>query len=61
MKQAFQSYERLRKFVTDFRKSKNASSDAEVLKPEGLTQMRICDEMIELLPQKISKVNYAMH
>lgn len=61
MKAALVAYERLRKFVTDFRKHKNATTDKEVLSAEGLTQMNICDEMIDLLPQKISKVNYMMH
>jgi hypothetical protein len=50
MKAALVAYERLRKFVTDFRKHKNATTDKEVLSAEGLTQMNICDEMIDLLP-----------
>lgn len=61
MKRALEAYERVRKFVNEFRKFKKASSDAEVLSKDGLTQVRIAEEMIELLPQKISKLNYAMH
>ena len=60
MKKALEAYERVRKFVNDFRKHKNAICDKDVLSAEGLTQIRIADEMIELLPQKISKIYYSM-
>ena len=56
MKQALRSYERVRTFVNQYKAHKKAGSDAEVLSPDGVTQVRIADEMIELLPVKISKL-----
>lgn len=61
MKNAYEGYERLRKFVNEFKKSKNCAKDEDCLSKDGLVQIKICDEMIELLPQKISKVNQALH
>lgn len=55
---ALKCYERVRSFVTDFRKSKGALYDKDVLSPEGYQQIQIADDMIDLLPQKISKLNY---
>ena len=56
MKLALRAYERVRSFVNQFKASKKLSLDSEVLNADGVTQVKIADEMIELLPVKISKL-----
>ena len=57
MKQALRAYERVRTFVNQFKAHKKVSLDSDVLNAEGVTQVKIADEMIELLPVKISKLH----
>ena len=49
------SYKRARDFVEEYKKKKEFKSDAELDK-DLQTQMHICDEMIELLPLKIDRM-----
>lgn len=56
MKLALRAYERVRSFVNQFKASKKLSLDSDVLNADGVTQVKIADEMIELLPVKISKL-----
>ena len=56
MKQALRAYERVRTFVNQFKAHRKVSYDSEVLSADGVTQVKIADEMIELLPVKISKL-----
>ena len=37
MKKALEAYERVRRFINDFRKHKKALSDKDILSEEGLT------------------------
>ena len=56
MKLALRAYERVRTFVNQYKAHKKATADSDVLNAEGVTQVRIADEMIDLLPVKISKL-----
>lgn len=56
MKQALHAYERVRAFVNQFKAHKKVPYDSDVLNAEGVTQVHIADEMIDLLPVKISKL-----
>jgi hypothetical protein len=56
MKLALRAYERVRAFVNQFKAHSKVSADSEILTADGVTQVRIADEMIDLLPVKISKL-----
>ena len=48
-KNSLETYKRARAFVEEYKKKKEFKSDEE-LEEQLRTQMKICDEMIELLP-----------
>ena len=56
MKLALRAYERVRTFVNQYKAHKKATADSDVLNADGVTQVNIADEMIDLLPVKISKL-----
>ena len=58
MKSSMEAYKRARAFVDEYKVKKEIKSDAD-LEESLKTQMNICDEMIELIPQKIDRMNQA--
>lgn len=50
-KKALACYERAKKFTVDFLKE-----SGKTLTKDGETQIKICEEMIEMLPLKITKI-----
>ena len=59
LQESIKSYAAARKFINDYKTNKKIASDAD-LTEELRTQAKICDEMVELLPEKISRMNQAM-
>ena len=53
---SLETYKQARKFVDEFKEHKKYKSDSELEKALQ-TQMHIACEMIELLPQKIDRLN----
>ena len=59
LKESIKSYTAARKFINDYKVAKKIKTDSE-MKEELQTQAQICDEMIDLLPQKIEKINMVL-
>lgn len=59
LRESIKSYTAARKFINDYKVAKKINSDSG-MKEELQTQAKICDEMIDLLPQKIEKINMAL-
>ena len=55
LQESVKSYAAARKFINDYKVSKKVASDAD-MSEDLRTQANICDEMVQLLPEKISRM-----
>lgn len=55
LQESIKSYTAARKFINDYKKAKKIAQDADMAE-DLRTQANICDEMIQLLPEKINRM-----
>ena len=56
LRESMKSYQAARDFINEYKRVKKIASDAD-MKEELRTQANICDEMVQLIPQKIDRIN----
>eukprot|EP00353_Schmidingerella_taraikaensis_P014910 CAMPEP_0185619514 /NCGR_PEP_ID=MMETSP0436-20130131/50826_1 /TAXON_ID=626734 ORGANISM="Favella taraikaensis, Strain Fe Narragansett Bay" /NCGR_SAMPLE_ID=MMETSP0436 /ASSEMBLY_ACC=CAM_ASM_000390 /LENGTH=82 /DNA_ID=CAMNT_0028259049 /DNA_START=527 /DNA_END=772 /DNA_ORIENTATION=+ len=55
LRESLNSYSKARSFINDYKKAKKIATDAD-MKEDLRTQAQICDEMLQLIPQKIDRI-----
>ena len=60
LQESMSSYSKAREFINEYKTAKKIATDAD-MKEDLRTQAQICDEMIQLIPQKIDRINQELH